>query len=59
MVDRVYARVEAPLRGGRFPLIYGGDCPVLIRAVPAPRDARRRVGLLFIDGHKDATPMAG
>ncbi|MGO8947970.1 MAG: arginase family protein [Ktedonobacterales bacterium] len=57
MVDAVDARVRATLRLGRFPLLYGADCAVLLGAVPAVRDVRGKAGLLFIDGHEDATPL--
>ena len=33
------------------------DCSVLLAAVPAVRDVAGRAGLLFVDGHEDATPM--
>jgi arginase len=57
MVDTAYTRVRGTLSRGRFPLIYGGDCAVLLGAVPALRDVRGKAGLLFIDGHEDATTM--
>src|SRR4051794_41096891 len=57
MVDAVYARVQAALRAGRFPLLYGGDCAALLGAAPALRDARGRAGLVFVDAHEDATTM--
>jgi arginase len=57
MVDEVYARVRAALAAGRFPLIYGGDCSVLLGAVPAVRDVCGTAALLFVDGHEDATTM--
>ena len=57
MVEAVYARVRAALRAGRFPLLYGGDCAVLLGAVPAIRDLGGSAGLLFVDGHEDATTM--
>jgi arginase len=57
MVEAVYARVRAALEAGRFPLIYGGDCSVLLGAVPALRDVCGSAALLFIDGHEDATTM--
>lgn len=59
MVEAVYARVGAALRAGRFPLLYGGDCSVLLGAVPAIRDVCGTAGLLFVDGHEDATTMEG
>jgi arginase len=57
MVDALYGRVRAALAGGRFPLIYGADCAVLLGAVPALADVLGEAGLVFIDGHEDATPM--
>jgi arginase len=57
MVASVHARVGMTLRNGRFPLLYGADCAVLLGAVPALRDVCGRAGLLFIDGHEDATTM--
>lgn len=45
------------LREERFPLIYGADCAVLLGAIPALRDVHGQAGLLFIDGHEDATTM--
>ena len=57
MVEAVYAQVRATLRRGRLPLIYGADCAVLLGSVPALRDVNGKAGLLFIDGHEDATTM--
>jgi arginase len=57
MIDAVHGRVTDTLRRSRFPLVYGADCAVLLGAVPALRDAEGRAGLLFLDGHEDATTM--
>ena len=57
MVEAVSARVRAALEAGRFPLLYGGDCSVLLGAVPAVRDVCGPAGLVFVDGHEDATTM--
>ena len=57
MVEATYARVRAALQAGRFPLTYGGDCSVLLGAVPALRDVCGSAALLFVDGHEDATTM--
>jgi arginase len=57
MADAVYDRVRAVLAGGRFPLVYGADCAVLFATVPALADAAGSAGLVFIDGHEDATTM--
>jgi arginase len=57
MIDDVHARVSAALAGGRFPFVYGADCTVLLGCVPALRDAAGRAGLVFVDGHEDATSL--
>jgi arginase len=57
MVDMLHGRVRAALARGRFPLLYGADCAVLLGAVPALAGALGAAGLVFIDGHEDATPM--
>ena len=57
MVESVYTRVRGALQAGRFPLLYGGDCAVLLGAVPAIRDLYGTAGLVFADGHEDATTM--
>jgi arginase len=57
MVTAVRARVKASLAAARFPLVYGGDCAVLLAAVPALRAVAGAAGLVFIDGHEDATTM--
>ncbi|MDR0345652.1 MAG: arginase family protein [Nocardiopsaceae bacterium] len=57
MADALYGRVRAAVAGGRFPLVYGADCAVLFAAVPAVADAAGSAGLVFIDGHEDATTM--
>ena len=57
VVEAVHARVRAALRARRFPVIYGGDCSVLLGVVPAVRDECGAAGLVFVDGHEDATTM--
>lgn len=57
MLDVLYGRVRGALATGRFPVVYGGDCSVLLAAVPALADVAGDAGLVFIDGHEDATPM--
>lgn len=57
MVTALYDRVRVALASGHFPLVYGADCAVLLAAVPALADVAGSAGLVFIDGHEDATPM--
>jgi arginase len=57
MVDGVYGRVRESLLGGRFPMLYGADCAVLLGALPALRDEQGAAGLLFLDAHEDATTV--
>ncbi len=57
MVEAVYGRVRETVEHGRFPLLYGADCAVLLGAVPAIRDVGGTAALLFVDGHEDATTM--
>jgi len=56
MIGRVRQAVAAARRGGRFPLLIGGDCPVIVGALAALQAERARPGLLFVDGHEDAWP---
>jgi arginase len=57
MAEDVHARVGASLVAGRFPLVYGADCTVLLGCVPALRDAVGRAGLVFADAHEDTTSL--
>jgi arginase len=45
-------RIEKLLGQGRFPLVLGGDCSILLGSALALRK-RGRYGLLFVDGHAD------
>jgi len=45
-------RVGAILRSGRFPLVLGGDCSILLGSMLALRRVGR-FGLVFVDGHLD------
>ena len=55
LVEGVQRDVGRILLDGRFPLVVGGDCPVLLGCLAAFGSADRR-GLLFVDGHEDAYP---
>lgn len=56
MIGRVSGAVRGARLGGRFPLLMGGDCPVLLGAVAALQTEQDHPGLLFVDGHEDAWP---
>jgi arginase len=46
------ASVGAALGGGRFPIVLGGDCSIVLGPMLALR-RRGRYGLVFVDGHAD------
>ena len=50
MIGRVAEAVRAARRRGWFPLLLGGDCPVILGALAALQAERNRAGLLFVDG---------
>lgn len=55
MITRVRDAAGRILDDGRFPLVIGGDCPLLLGCLLAAR-GDESVGLLFVDGHEDAYP---
>jgi len=56
-VTALHDRVRAALAAGRFPLVYGADCAVLLAEIPALAEAAGSAGLVFVDGHEDTTTM--
>jgi arginase len=56
LVAATRAAVGRSLDGGRRPLLFGADCPVLLGALAAGRDRHGPIGLLLVDGHEDAWP---
>jgi arginase len=56
MTGRVGEAVSAARRSGRFPLLIGSDCPVILGALAALQAGQDRPGLLFGNGHEDAWP---
>ena len=56
MIGAVRQAVSAARRHGRFPLLVGGDCPVILGALAGLQAEQDRPGLLFVDGHEDAWP---
>ena len=57
LVDALREHVGAALAADRFPIVYGGECSVLLGAVSGLRDHHGRAGLVFVDGHEDTTPL--
>jgi arginase len=56
MISGVRDAVSTARRAGQFPLLLGGDCPVILGALSALQTEQDQVGLLFVDGHEDAWP---
>jgi arginase len=56
MVQRTREAVAAVHRDGGFPLVLGGDCPVMLGGLAATRDRFGSAGLLMVDGHEDGYP---
>ena len=57
LAEALREHVGAALAAGRFPIVYGGECSVLLGAVSGLRDHNGRAGLVFVDGHEDTTPL--
>ncbi len=58
MIEGVRSAVAETLQRGAFPLVLGGDCPVLIGCLGAVAGAGEIPRVLFVDGHEDAWPPA-
>jgi arginase len=56
MSEQVAQAVGAARRAGSFPLLVGGDCPLILGALATLHAGADRPGLLFVDGHEDAWP---
>ncbi len=57
MIRDVSTSVNHALLENRFPLVIGGDCPVLLGCLAAAvKVHHHNIGLFFIDGHEDAYP---
>jgi arginase len=50
-------KVQDILRAGRFPVVIGGDCSILLGCLHGSRRAGGR-GLVHVDGHSDFTQAA-
>jgi arginase len=56
MVRNTREAVATAHRAGRFAVVLGGDCPVVLGCLAASRDTFGSVGLVMIDGHEDGYP---
>lgn len=54
MIRGVRTSVSRVLQEGSFPLVIGGDCPVLLGCLAASTQVFRPMALIFVDGHEDA-----
>lgn len=54
MIQTVRGSVSQTLLHDRFPVVIGGDCPVLLGCLAGAAQSCERVGVFFIDGHEDA-----
>ncbi|MCE9666458.1 arginase family protein [Myxococcus stipitatus] len=64
VAKRLADAVERVLQAGRFPVVLGGDCSILLGCLLGVRRTGARAGLAFMDGHTDfwppeASPMGG
>jgi arginase len=57
MIRSVRRAVTGSLEANAFPIVLGGDCPVLLGCVAASA-THLAPRLLFVDGHEDAWPAA-
>ncbi|GAC1398630.1 MAG: arginase family protein [Mycobacterium sp.] len=57
MTNALNRKVGEVVNAGRFPFVYGGNCSTLLGIVTGLRDHVGDVGLVFIDGHEDSTPL--
>lgn len=54
MIRTLRTRVSQTLLQNRFPVVTGGDCPILLGCLAGATQSFGPVGLYFIDGHEDA-----
>lgn len=57
MTDALNERVGRAIGSGRFPVVVGGDCAMLLGIVTGMRDHVGATGLVFVDGHEDTMPL--
>ncbi len=57
MTDQLHDRIAAAVTQGRFPVVVGGDCSLLLGVATGLYTSLGRVGLVFFDGHEDTMPL--
>jgi arginase len=57
MTDALTEKVDEAVSAGRFPVVFGGDCSMLLGIVSGLRNAADDLGLVFVDGHEDTMPL--
>ena len=58
MIERVERAVASSLERGAFPVVLGGDCPILLGCLATAAAGGSAPRVLFVDGHEDAWPAA-
>ncbi len=53
-LERATTVISSSIATGRSPIVFAGDCPMLLSGLEAIRRSRGRPGLMFVDGHEDA-----
>lgn len=53
-LDRAATEIAGAIAAGRFPMVFAGDCPMLLAGLEALHRSSERPGLMFVDGHEDA-----
>jgi arginase len=53
-LDGATMEISHAIAAGRFPMVFAGDCPLLLAGLEAIHRSRGNPGLMFVDGHEDA-----
>jgi arginase len=53
-LDGAATAISGAIAAGRFPMVFAGDCPMLLAGLEAIHRSNDRPGLMFVDGHEDA-----
>jgi arginase len=53
-LEHATREISDAIVAGRFPMVFAGDCPMLLAGLEAIHRSCGRPGLMFVDGHEDA-----